>query len=235
MKLLQGKAKANREVDVLSLRGNTWGLILLYGMGVCIYCISRNRNSPFLSCFLMVFLISLLIVHMETVLNKIFIICTYLSNLLQLHIFDWMIRKYLFQYNGFCFFFFFFNNNCVGFHVQQEFYLIFCANDSEDGTLSCGYSSFRGKRPSMEDFYDVKISKIDGTTVCLFGIFDGQVLRSPVPLNMSCFKYELCARVTYMYCFYLEYKLKLKICCLEVITTFKTAYSCEELNSCKDC
>lgn len=25
----------------------------------------------------------------------------------------------------------------------------------------------------MEDFYDVKMSKIDGQTVCLFGIFDG--------------------------------------------------------------
>ncbi|RWR96480.1 putative protein phosphatase 2C 76 [Cinnamomum micranthum f. kanehirae] len=44
---------------------------------------------------------------------------------------------------------------------------------SEDGRLSCGYSSFRGKRASMEDFYDVKMSKIDGKTVCLFGIFDG--------------------------------------------------------------
>ncbi|CAK9187732.1 unnamed protein product [Ilex paraguariensis] len=44
---------------------------------------------------------------------------------------------------------------------------------SEDGTLSCGYSSFRGKRVSMEDFYDTKTSKIDGRTVCLFGIFDG--------------------------------------------------------------
>ncbi|KAL2542209.1 putative protein phosphatase 2C 76 [Abeliophyllum distichum] len=44
---------------------------------------------------------------------------------------------------------------------------------SEDGRLSCGYSSFRGKRASMEDFYDVKTSKIDGQTVCLFGIFDG--------------------------------------------------------------
>lgn len=27
----------------------------------------------------------------------------------------------------------------------------------------------------MEDFYDVKMSKIDGKTVCLFGIFDGCV------------------------------------------------------------
>lgn len=44
---------------------------------------------------------------------------------------------------------------------------------SEDGRLSCGFSSFRGKRASMEDFYDVKSSKIDGQTVCLFGIFDG--------------------------------------------------------------
>ncbi|KAL7614596.1 probable protein phosphatase 2C 76 [Lactuca sativa] len=44
---------------------------------------------------------------------------------------------------------------------------------SEDGKLSCGYSSFRGKRPSMEDFYDIKTCKIDGKMVCLFGIFDG--------------------------------------------------------------
>ncbi|CAN6444400.1 unnamed protein product [Victoria cruziana] len=44
---------------------------------------------------------------------------------------------------------------------------------SEDGSISCGYSSFRGKRINMEDFYDVKISKLDGKTVCLFGIFDG--------------------------------------------------------------
>ncbi|XAR52236.1 Phosphoprotein phosphatase [Bertholletia excelsa] len=44
---------------------------------------------------------------------------------------------------------------------------------SEDGRLSCGYSSFRGKRPSMEDCFDVKTSKIDGQTVCMFGVFDG--------------------------------------------------------------
>ncbi|KAK6936709.1 PPM-type phosphatase-like domain [Dillenia turbinata] len=44
---------------------------------------------------------------------------------------------------------------------------------SEDGKLSWGYSSFRGKRASMEDFYDIKSSNIDGQTVCLFGIFDG--------------------------------------------------------------
>ncbi|XP_076944663.1 putative protein phosphatase 2C member 13, mitochondrial [Bidens hawaiensis] len=44
---------------------------------------------------------------------------------------------------------------------------------SEDGKLICGYSSFRGKRASMEDFYDVNTCKINGQTVCLFGIFDG--------------------------------------------------------------
>ncbi|GJX76608.1 probable protein phosphatase 2C 76 [Tanacetum coccineum] len=46
--------------------------------------------------------------------------------------------------------------------------------EEEDGKLSCGYSSFRGKRASMEDFYDVKTCEINGQTVCLFGIFDGQ-------------------------------------------------------------
>ncbi|KAF8413315.1 hypothetical protein HHK36_001293 [Tetracentron sinense] len=50
---------------------------------------------------------------------------------------------------------------------------MFCLIDSEDGRLSCGYSSFRGKRVTMEDFYDIKTSKIDGQTVSLFGIFDG--------------------------------------------------------------
>ncbi|XP_057463649.1 probable protein phosphatase 2C 76 isoform X2 [Actinidia eriantha] len=48
---------------------------------------------------------------------------------------------------------------------------------SEDGKLSCGYSSFRGKRASMEDFFDFKSSKIDGQTVCLFGIFDGETYQ----------------------------------------------------------
>lgn len=44
---------------------------------------------------------------------------------------------------------------------------------SEDGKLSCGYSSFRGKRVSMEDFFDVKMSKINEKTICFFGVFDG--------------------------------------------------------------
>ncbi|KAL9330970.1 hypothetical protein ACSQ67_000580 [Phaseolus vulgaris] len=44
---------------------------------------------------------------------------------------------------------------------------------SEDGRLICGYSSFRGKRATMEDFYDIKTLKIGGQSICLFGIFDG--------------------------------------------------------------
>ncbi|KAL6972076.1 protein-serine,threonine phosphatase [Sarracenia purpurea var. burkii] len=45
--------------------------------------------------------------------------------------------------------------------------------NSEDGKLSCGYSSFMGKRASMEDFFDVKTYEIDGQRVAMFGIFDG--------------------------------------------------------------
>ncbi|KAI4384818.1 hypothetical protein MLD38_002921 [Melastoma candidum] len=42
-----------------------------------------------------------------------------------------------------------------------------------DGSLSWGYSSFRGKRVTMEDFYDMKVSVVDGQPICMFGIFDG--------------------------------------------------------------
>ncbi|KAJ3670912.1 hypothetical protein LUZ60_008338 [Juncus effusus] len=44
---------------------------------------------------------------------------------------------------------------------------------SENGRLSCGYASFRGKRATMEDFHDAKSSQIEGKIVSLFGIFDG--------------------------------------------------------------
>ncbi|XP_065000370.1 probable protein phosphatase 2C 52 isoform X3 [Musa acuminata AAA Group] len=48
---------------------------------------------------------------------------------------------------------------------------------SEDGSLTCGYSSFRGQRVSMEDYCDLKSTKIDGHTVHLFGIFDGETYK----------------------------------------------------------
>ncbi|KAL0304390.1 UNVERIFIED_CONTAM: putative protein phosphatase 2C 76 [Sesamum radiatum] len=56
---------------------------------------------------------------------------------------------------------------------------------SEDGRLSCGYSSFRGKRAKMEDFYDIKTSKINGQPVCLFGIFDAIPLSEDHKPNRS--------------------------------------------------
>jgi protein phosphatase 1L len=44
---------------------------------------------------------------------------------------------------------------------------------SENKKFSYGYSSLRGKRASMEDFHDTKISMIGSTIVGLFGVFDG--------------------------------------------------------------
>lgn len=35
---------------------------------------------------------------------------------------------------------------------------------------------------TMEDFYDIKTAKIDGQTVCLFGIFDGLFLYYEIHL-----------------------------------------------------
>ncbi|KAM7514734.1 hypothetical protein LguiA_004317 [Lonicera macranthoides] len=36
-----------------------------------------------------------------------------------------------------------------------------------------GYSSFKGKRASMEDFYETSISEVDGQMVAFFAVFDG--------------------------------------------------------------
>uniref|UniRef100_A0A0E0FPM0 protein-serine/threonine phosphatase n=2 Tax=Oryza TaxID=4527 RepID=A0A0E0FPM0_ORYNI len=47
----------------------------------------------------------------------------------------------------------------------------------DDGRMSCGYSSFRGRRANMEDFYDIKSSKVDDNQINLFGIFDGETYR----------------------------------------------------------
>jgi protein phosphatase 1L len=52
----------------------------------------------------------------------------------------------------------------------MSMYVLLC---SENNKFSYGYSSLRGKRASMEDFHDTKISKVDGTMVGLFGVFDG--------------------------------------------------------------
>ncbi|RLN25164.1 putative protein phosphatase 2C 7 [Panicum miliaceum] len=52
---------------------------------------------------------------------------------------------------------------------------------SEDGSLNCGYSSIRGRRPGMEDFYDIKSSRIDDKQINFFGVFDGQAFTSGTP------------------------------------------------------
>uniref|UniRef100_A0ACD5VZE1 Uncharacterized protein n=1 Tax=Avena sativa TaxID=4498 RepID=A0ACD5VZE1_AVESA len=44
---------------------------------------------------------------------------------------------------------------------------------SDDGSMHCGYSSFRGRRASMEDFYDIRSYKTDAKQINIFGVFDG--------------------------------------------------------------
>ncbi|KAJ8450351.1 hypothetical protein Cgig2_004808 [Carnegiea gigantea] len=39
--------------------------------------------------------------------------------------------------------------------------------------FSYGYSTFKGKRASMEDFFETKISEVNGQMVAFFGVFDG--------------------------------------------------------------
>ncbi|XP_057773737.1 probable protein phosphatase 2C 11 [Salvia miltiorrhiza] len=43
----------------------------------------------------------------------------------------------------------------------------------KNGRISYGYSSFKGKRSSMEDYYEIRISEVDGQMVALFGVYDG--------------------------------------------------------------
>ncbi|KAH1192210.1 putative protein phosphatase 2C 11 [Glycine max] len=63
---------------------------------------------------------------------------------------------------------------------------------SRNGRFSYGYSSFKGKRSSMEDFFETKISEADGQTVAFFGVFDGhggsrtaEYLKSNLFKNLS--------------------------------------------------
>ncbi|THG09083.1 hypothetical protein TEA_016787 [Camellia sinensis var. sinensis] len=44
---------------------------------------------------------------------------------------------------------------------------------NKNARFSYGYSSFKGKRSSMEDFYETRISEVDGQMVAFFGVFDG--------------------------------------------------------------
>ncbi|XP_009768442.1 putative protein phosphatase 2C 11 isoform X2 [Nicotiana tabacum] len=44
---------------------------------------------------------------------------------------------------------------------------------NKSAKFSYGYASFKGKRASMEDFYETRISEVDGQMVAFFGVFDG--------------------------------------------------------------
>ncbi|XP_030940840.1 probable protein phosphatase 2C 11 [Quercus lobata] len=44
---------------------------------------------------------------------------------------------------------------------------------NQNGSFNYGYSTFKGKRASMEDFYETRISEVDGQMVAFFGVFDG--------------------------------------------------------------
>ncbi|KAH6789128.1 Protein phosphatase 2C family protein [Perilla frutescens var. frutescens] len=43
----------------------------------------------------------------------------------------------------------------------------------KNSRISYGYSSFKGKRSSMEDYYEIGISEVGGQMVALFGVYDG--------------------------------------------------------------
>lgn len=55
----------------------------------------------------------------------------------------------------------------------DDLILVSGGSESEDKRCSYGYASCQGRRATMEDFYDAKISKIDGDMVGFFGVFDG--------------------------------------------------------------
>lgn len=44
---------------------------------------------------------------------------------------------------------------------------------NKSAKFSYGYASFKGKRASMEDFYETRISEVEGQMVAFFGVFDG--------------------------------------------------------------
>jgi len=54
-------------------------------------------------------------------------------------------------------------------------------NGSRTAKFNYGYSSFKGKRASMEDFYETRISEVDGQMVAFFGVFDGICLSFSFP------------------------------------------------------
>lgn len=48
---------------------------------------------------------------------------------------------------------------------------------SRNARFSYGFSSFKGKRASMEDFFATSISEVDDQMVAFFGVFDGKTFH----------------------------------------------------------
>ncbi|ESR47578.1 putative protein phosphatase 2C 11 [Citrus sinensis] len=48
---------------------------------------------------------------------------------------------------------------------------------SRTAKFSYGYSTFKGKRSSMEDFYETSLSEVDGQMVAFFGVYDVEVFK----------------------------------------------------------
>ncbi|PHT50303.1 hypothetical protein CQW23_10050 [Capsicum baccatum] len=44
---------------------------------------------------------------------------------------------------------------------------------NKNAKFSYGYATFKGKRATMEDYYETSISEVDGQMVAFFGVFDG--------------------------------------------------------------
>ena len=53
------------------------------------------------------------------------------------------------------------------------FFLYSFLSGGHNVRFSYGYSTFKGKRASMEDFFETKISEVNGQMVAFFGVFDG--------------------------------------------------------------
>lgn len=50
--------------------------------------------------------------------------------------------------------------------------------------FSYGYSTLKGKRSTMEDFFETRISDVNGQMVAFFGVFDGMLFRH-ITLSLS--------------------------------------------------
>lgn len=57
-------------------------------------------------------------------------------------------------------------------------YLSSFVSGAKNGNFSYGYSSYKGKRASMEDFYHTSTREVNGQMVAFFGVFDGTKLNT---------------------------------------------------------